>query len=122
MKGVYLWRRAGEHDLAALDIDGGICIFVYLYLYLCLYLYLFMYLWRGAGEHNLDGYQWKYGSTERAGTKVRVGYLKTCKPAWMEPSSIESFGFSRIVIVSSGQFMCRHGEHDVDKGRCHWLV
>ena len=49
---------------------------------------------------------------------------------WMEPSSIESFGFSRIVIVSSGQFMCRHGEHDVDKGRyligwfnCHlwWL-
>ena len=64
MKGVYLWRRAGEHDLAALHIYGGICIFVYLYLYLCLYSYLYLYLWRGAGEHNLDGYQWKYGSTE----------------------------------------------------------
>ena len=67
---------------------------------------------------------------QRVGTKLRGGCLKTCKPAWMEPSSIESFGFSRIVIVSSGQFMCRHGEHDVDKGRyligwfdCHlwWL-
>ena len=27
-------RRAGEHDLAALDIDGGHCIFLYMYLYL----------------------------------------------------------------------------------------
>ena len=49
MKGVYLWRRAGEHDLAALDIDGGHCTFLYMYLYL----YLHFYFLCGGGQESM---------------------------------------------------------------------